>query len=107
VAGLLLQQAQGGGIAEVRPVDTTALEVIAKRLDGTQEFALFHGEGADGKRDGCAFLQEQQGFQHGGGIFAAGERYGDAVAIANHLETGYGFPHLAQQDFFQFHCFRL
>ena len=52
---------------------------------------------------GARFCKQQQRFQQGGGILAAGERHGHAVAVANHLETVDRFPHLAQQCFFQLH----
>ena len=52
---------------------------------------------------GARFCEQQQRFEQRGGILAAGERDGHAVAVANHLETVDGFPHLAQQCFFEVH----
>lgn len=80
----------------IGPVDPALLQVFAQRLNGTQEFALFHGEGADGEFDGRFFRKQQQGFEQRERILAAGERHGYAIAIADHFESADGFADFAQ-----------
>ena len=48
------------------------------------------------KSMGARFCEQQQRFEHGRRILAAGERDGHAVAVANHLEAMDGFADLAQ-----------
>ena len=59
------------------------------------------------KSIGARFCEQQQGFEQGGRILAAGKRHGHTVAVANHPEAVDGFPYLAQQCLFQIHCYRL
>ena len=103
MARLLFQQPQRRLIAIVSPFHAALLQVLAQRLDGPQEFALFHGEGAHREVDGRALGQQQQRFQQRYGVLAARERHGHPVAVANHLEAVDGLSHLAQQCLFQFH----
>ena len=80
----------------IGPVDAALFQVFAQGLNGTQEFALFHGKGAHGKFDGRFFREKQQGFEQSERILAAGERHGDAIAIADHFESADSFADFAQ-----------
>lgn len=80
----------------IGPIDAALLQIFSEGFDGTQEFALFHGEGADGEVDGRSFGEQQQGFEQSERILAAGERYGHAIAIADHFEPADGFTDFAQ-----------
>ena len=101
--GLFGDQANRGVIGVVCPFDAEAADVFADGLDGAEEFSLLHREGAYGEIYGGAFLQQHRGFEEGDGILAAGNGYGDAVAIANHFETMNRFADFAQQVFFEVH----
>lgn len=87
----------------VSPFDAEAADVFADGFDGAKKFSLLDGEGAYGEIDGGAFLQQHHGFEEGDGILAAGYGNGDAIAIANHLETINRFADFAQQVFFEIH----
>ncbi len=78
-------------------------QIFAHRLERAQKFSLLDGERADGEIDGSALLQQQQRFQHGQRILAAGQRHGHAIAVANHLESRDGLADLAQECFFEVH----
>ena len=61
--GLFFEQSKGWPVGVIGPVYAALLQVFAQRFDGTQELALFHGEGADGEFDGRSFCEQQKGFQ--------------------------------------------
>jgi hypothetical protein len=94
--GLFVDEADGGIIAVEGPIDAACPEILADGFDGAQEFSLLNGERANGKIDGRALLQEQEGFQHGHGILTAGDGGGHAIAFANHAETLDSFANLPQ-----------
>lgn len=89
----------------IEPLNPHGFEVLADRLDGPQELALLHRERADGEIDGRAFGVQQQGFEEGQRVLAAGNGHGYAIAITNHLETMDRFTGLAQEYFFDVHLF--
>jgi hypothetical protein len=85
------------------PFDAETSDVFPNRLHRPQEFALLHGESAQGEIDWRTFLQKQQSFKECDGIFASRDRDGNAVAIANHLESMNRFPDFPQQGLFEIH----
>ena len=94
--GFLFEQTQRRIVGVIRPFYAEPFDVLADGLDGAEELALFDREGADGKTDRRALLQQQQGFEQGERVLTARERHGYAIAIADHLESADGFPDLAQ-----------
>ena len=99
--GLLLKQTEGGIVAMIGPVDSARLQIFSKRFERAQKFPLLHRKRAYGEIDRRALLQEQQRVQHCERIFAAGERHGDAVALADHVESRDRLAHLAEECFFE------
>ena len=79
------------------------MNIFAHRLYRAEEFALLDGEGAEGKIYGSAFLQEEQNFEEGYRVLAAGNGYGDVVTGADHIEAVNRFADLPQQCFFDIH----
>ena len=103
VAGLFFDEAEAGFVADVEPFDVALFEIVAEGSDGGEELALLDGEGADLKIDGGAFLEEQEDFEEGDGVLAAGEADGDAVSIADHVELLDGLADFSEQCFFEIH----
>lgn len=79
------------------------MNIFAHRLYRAEEFALLDGEGAEGEIYGSTFLQEEQNFEEGYRVLAAGNGYGDVVAGADHIEAMNRFADLPQQCFFDIH----
>jgi len=102
VFGLLGEKAERRAVDAQGPVHAAAGEVFAERLDGLQELALVDGEGTDGKVDGGAVAQQQQGFEQRERVLTAGKTHGDAIAFPDHFEPGYGFAHFTEDDFLEF-----
>ena len=102
VVGLVFKELQGRVVDDVVPVDAAREQPFAERGDGPEKLALLDGEGADGEIDGGAFLQQQQGLEHGDRVLAAGDGHGHAIAFANHFEAGNRLADFAQQDLFKF-----
>ena len=63
MVGLFGEQIERGLVFDVSPMDVAGEEVLADRLDGSEELALLYGEGADPEAYGRAFLEQQQGFE--------------------------------------------
>ena len=72
------------------------MNIFAHRLYRAQEFALLDGEGAEGEIYGSALLQQEQNFEKGYRVFAAGNSYGDVVTGADHIEAVNRFADLPQ-----------
>src|SRR5580698_2419137 len=85
----------------IGPIDAASFQVLAHGFERAQEFSLLDREGADGEADRRALLQQEEDFQEGERILAAGKRHGNTVAIANHLKSRDGLAHFAQQYFFE------
>lgn len=79
------------------------MNIFAHRFDRAQEFSLFDGEGAEGEIYGSALLQEEQNFEEGYRVLAAGNGNGDVVTGADHIEAVNRFADLPQQCFFDIH----
>ena len=97
---LFFEQTERRIVAMVAPVDAARLEIVRHRLEGAQKFPLLDGECANCEVDRRALLQKQQRVEHGKRILAARQRYGHAIAVADHLELRDRFADLAQQYFF-------
>lgn len=78
------------------PVNAALFQILSQRLNGAQELSLLDGEGADRELHRRSLLKQQHGFEQGERVFAAGERHGHAVALANHFEAADGFADLVQ-----------
>ena len=72
MVGLFFEEAKAGAILKILPFDAASAKVLAKRLDGGEKFALFDGEGGDGKLDRGALLQQDERFEQGHGVLTAG-----------------------------------
>jgi len=96
VIGLVFEEFQGRVVGVIGPIDAEGFDVFADGGDGGEEFALLDGEGADGEIDGGAFLEQEEDFEHGDGILAAGDSDGEAVAMADHVEAMDGFADFAE-----------
>ena len=69
---------------------------------------MFDGEGADGEIDGGALLEEEEGFEEGDGVFAAGEGDGwqthaGAPAVGVHVRgrgpgDSFSLPYFEVED---------
>lgn len=84
--GLFFEQSKGGAVVVIRPVDPTLFQIFTERSDGAEKFTLLDGECADGELDRGALLKQNESFEHGDRILAAGKGDGDAVTVANHLK---------------------
>src|SRR5579872_6873914 len=98
VVRLLLEEPERRPVAIIRPVDAALLQIFAERLNRTKEFPLLDRERAYREIDWCALLQQQQRLQQSQRIFAARQRNGHTVAVADHLEPSDRLADLTQQD---------
>src|SRR6185369_15748649 len=94
---LLVDQADGGIVGLVGPVDSARLKILAHRLDRTQELALFDSERADRELYRRPVPQPDQRLKHGEGILASGKRHRHAIAVADHVKARDGLADLAQE----------
>jgi len=65
VLRLLFEQAHRSGVTVTRPRHPALSQPRRQRLQGSQELALLHGEGAHGELHRSALLKQPQDFQQG------------------------------------------
>lgn len=103
VVRLFGQQTKRRCIFDIRPIHAPAAQERSDRMNRSQKLPLLNREGADGKIDGCALLQQQQRFEKRQRIFAARNPDSYPIALPDHPESANRVAGLPQNSFFQIH----